>query len=119
MTRKSKVMPLDARSLDKIKTLREFDDHFTGPIHGFKDALDYYHQCSAVRFVTHINIPTLVINAANDPFLSPECYPHALLKDHAHVTFESPAFGGHVGFALFNKNGLYWSEQRALDFLNR
>lgn len=117
--RKSKVMPLDARSLDKIKTLREFDDHFTGPIHGFKDALDYYYQCSAVRFIHDIGIPTLVINAANDPFLSSECYPHALLKDHPHVTFESPAFGGHVGFAQFNKNGLYWSEQRALDFLNR
>lgn len=119
VTRKSKVMSLDARSLEKIKTLREFDDHFTGPIHGFKDALDYYNRCSAVQFVTHINIPTLVINAANDPFLGPECYPHDLLKDHTHVTFESPAFGGHVGFAQFNKNGLYWSEQRALDFLNR
>lgn len=114
---KSKLMKgLDTDSLSKIKTLREFDDYFTGPIHGFKDALDYYHQCSAIRFVKNIQLPTLLINAANDPFLSPECYPHTLLKGHPFITFESPEHGGHVGFAQFNKNGLYWSEQRAIDF---
>jgi len=118
--RKSKTIhALDTSGLDKIKTLREFDDYFTGPIHGYKDALDYYHHCSAIRFVTDIKIPVLIINAANDPFLSPECYPHDLLKGHSYVSFESPQRGGHVGFAQINKNGLYWSEQRAIDFLNR
>ena len=118
--RKSKTLrELDVRGLDKIKTLREFDDYFTGPIHGFKDALDYYDHCSAIRFVTDIKIPVLVISAANDPFLSPECYPHDLLRNHPYVSFESPQRGGHVGFAQFNKNGLYWSEQRAIEFLNR
>lgn len=107
---------LDAASLDKVKTLREFDDYFTGPIHGFKDALDYYDQCSAIRFVKNIQLPTLLINAANDPFLSPECYPHELLKGHAFVKFESPSHGGHVGFAQFNKSGLYWSEEQAISF---
>jgi predicted alpha/beta-fold hydrolase len=115
---KSKIMrEVDSRGLDKIKTLREFDDHFTGPIHGFKDALDYYRQCSAIRFVREISIPSLIISAANDPFLSAECYPHELLKAHPHVLFESPAQGGHVGFTQFSKNGLYWSEQRAIDFI--
>lgn len=114
---KAKIMTgLDISLLKKIKTLREFDDSFTGPIHGFKDALDYYHQCSAIRFVQNIQLPTLLINAANDPFLSPECYPHQLLKNHAYVSFESPERGGHVGFTQFNKNGLYWSEQRAIAF---
>lgn len=118
--RKSKTLrELDVRGLDKIKTLWEFDDYFTGPIHGFKDALDYYDHCSAIRFVTDIKIPVLVISAANDPFLSPECYPHDLLRNHPYVSFESPQRGGHVGFAQFNKNGLYWSEQRAIEFLNR
>jgi predicted alpha/beta-fold hydrolase len=115
---KSRIMQeLDARGLEKIKTLREFDDHFTGPIHGFKNALDYYEQCSAIRFVQHISIPSLIISAVNDPFLSPECYPHDLLKGHSYVSFESPAHGGHVGFTQFSKNGLYWSEQRAIDFI--
>jgi predicted alpha/beta-fold hydrolase len=114
---KSRLMKgLDTSSLDKVTTLREFDDYFTGPIHGFKDASDYYHHCSAIRFVKNIQLPTLFINATNDPFLSPECYPHALLKDHAFVTFESPQHGGHVGFTQFNKNGLYWSEQRSINF---
>jgi len=118
--RKSKALPtLDTKGLEKIKTLREFDDAFTGPIHGFKDALDYYHQCSSIRFVASIKLPTLIISAANDPFLSPECYPHDLLKGHPYVLFESPNRGGHVGFSQFNKNGLYWSEQRAIDFFNR
>jgi len=105
------------QGLEKIKTLQEFDDHFTGPMHGFKNALDYYQQCSSINFVQHITLPSLIVNAANDPFLSKACYPYVLLKDHAFVTFESPSRGGHVGFAQFNKNGLYWSEQRVLDFL--
>ncbi|MFZ2904987.1 MAG: alpha/beta fold hydrolase [Cyclobacteriaceae bacterium] len=115
---KSRLMNgIDVQGLEKIKTLQEFDDHITGPIHGFKNALDYYQQCSSIKFVQHIALPTLIVNAANDPFLSKECYPHDLLKDHPSVTFESPSHGGHVGFAQFNKNGLYWSEQRVLDFL--
>lgn len=114
---KSKIMSnLDARGLMKIKNLREFDDYFTGPIHGFKDALDYYHQCSAIRFIQSISIPSLIISAANDPFLSPECYPTQIVKNHTSVSFESPNHGGHVGFTQFSKNGLYWSEQRAIDF---
>lgn len=114
---KSQVMEgLDIKRLEKVRTLREFDDHFTGPIHGYKDALDYYHQCSAIRFVQSVKLPTLIINAANDPFLSPECYPHQLLQQHPYVTFESPDHGGHVGFTQINKNGLYWSEERAISF---
>jgi uncharacterized protein len=117
---KSRVMSgIDASGLSKIKTLHEFDDHFTGPIHGFKNALDYYYQCSAIRVIQDISIPTLVVNADNDPFLSPECYPHQLLKDHLHVSLEIPSHGGHVGFAQFGKNGLYWSEQRAMDFFKQ
>jgi len=117
---KSKQYPsLDIAPLNTIKTLQEFDDYFTGPIHGFKNAIDYYEQCSSIRFVANIELPTLIINALNDPFLSEDCYPHTLLKDHPHVLFESPQHGGHVGFTQFNKNGLYWSEQRVIKFFNR
>lgn len=109
---------IDASGLKKVKTLHEFDDYFTGPIHGFKDALDYYTQSSSLKFVANIKIPTLIVNAKNDPFLSPECYPEKLLQGHPYVKFESPDFGGHVGFAQFGKNGLYWSEERSLEFLS-
>lgn len=117
---KSKIMhELDASGLKKVRTLYAFDDLFTGPIHGFKSALDYYTQSSSIRVVNNIQTPTLIVNAKNDPFLSSECYPNNLLKNHPQVTFESPERGGHVGFAQFTKNGLYWSEERVLEFLSR
>ncbi len=109
---------LDIKGIDAIASLIEFDDHFTAPIHGFKNAVDYYMQSSSLQFLTRITIPTLIINAQNDPFLSKDCYPTATLHDHPFVRFESPAYGGHVGFAQFNKNGLYWSEERAMEFIN-
>jgi uncharacterized protein len=96
----------------------EFDDRYTAPIHGFRDADDYYQQCSSIRFVGDIKVPTLIINTLNDPFLSPDCFPAALLENHPFVKLEILSRGGHVGFTQFNKNGLYWSEQRALEFLS-
>jgi hypothetical protein len=114
---KSRQYPeLDVKAFDKIKTLREFDDYFTGPIHGFKNAIDYYEKSSSLQFVPAISIPTTIINALNDPFLSPDCFPLELLKDHPFVKFLSPKYGGHVGFSQFNKNGLYWSEQQVTEF---
>jgi predicted alpha/beta-fold hydrolase len=109
---------LDISDIHQIKTLKSFDDRYTAPLHGFKDAYDYYEKCSSINFVDHIKKPTLIINTSNDPFLSKECSPTELLKDHPFVTLEILLRGGHVGFTQFNKNGLYWSEQRAFDFIN-
>lgn len=116
---KAAVMPdvLETEKLKNIKTLKDFDDNYTAPLHGFKDALDYYSACSSINFLDDISIPTLIVNAKNDPFLSEECYPEARLKGHEHVVFEMPERGGHVGFTEFNKEGLYWSEKRALNFV--
>lgn len=108
---------LDTSALPRVKTLQEFDDLYTAPLHGFENALDYYERCSSIRFVKQIQIPTLVINTINDPFLSEECFPVSDLKGHPTVTFEVLERGGHVGFAQFNKNGIYWSEERTVDFL--
>lgn len=107
---------LEVAGLDKIATLIAFDDRYTAPLHGFEHAADYYKKCSSLYFLEGINVPTLIVNAANDPFLSPACYPAEALKHHRYITFEQPNRGGHVGFAQFNKNGLYWSEERALRF---
>ncbi len=102
--------------LDRIKTLIEFDDQLTAPIHGFANAIDYYKKCSALYFLSGIRIPTLIVNAQNDPFLSEDCYPD--LPTDSIVKLESPSRGGHVGFAQFRQNGLYWSELKAFDFLH-
>lgn len=107
---------LDIRPLNQIKTLIEFDDHFTAPIHGFENAIDYYKKCSSLYFLSGIHTPTLIVNAKNDPFLSHDCYPE--LPEASSVKLETPARGGHVGFAQFGQNGLYWSELRAFDFIN-
>lgn len=108
---------LSATKLNEIKSLKEFDDIYTGPIHGFKDAMDYYTQCSGLHFIEFIDRPTLIMSAKNDPFLSPDCFPSEKFKGHPHVEFDFPAHGGHVGFALFREKGLYWSEMRALAFI--
>lgn len=108
---------LDVEGIDNIRTLVDFDNRYTAPLHGFRDALDYYHRCSAIYYLKGISIPTLIVNAQNDPFLSDTCYPVGITKENPMVHFEAPSHGGHVGFAQFNKNGLYWSEERALAFL--
>ncbi|NOS91288.1 MAG: alpha/beta fold hydrolase [Cyclobacteriaceae bacterium] len=107
---------LDISQLDQIKTLIQFDDHFTAPIHGFANAIDYYKKCSSLYFLSEIRIPTLIVNAKNDPFLSNDCYPE--LPAGSSVKMETPSHGGHVGFAQFGQNGLYWSELRAFDFID-
>lgn len=108
---------IDVTGINAINTLLEFDNRYTAPLHGFNNAVHYYQECSSIKFVTEIKIPTLIVNAKNDPFLSKECYPVDLLQSHPHVQLEVPDFGGHVGFSLFNQNGVYWSELRALGFL--
>ena len=66
---------LSSKELNAIKTLYDFDNIYTARAHGFKDGADYYKQCSSLQFLNNIKTPTLIINALNDTFLSPECYP--------------------------------------------
>ncbi len=117
LTKAARRNDLDVTGLDQIKSLLEFDDQFTAPIHGFDGAIDYYRKSSALYVLSTIARPTLIVNAKNDPFLSEDCFPVNALSNHPYVKLEVPLRGGHVGFALFNQNGLYWSELRALDFI--
>ncbi|HYG19523.1 MAG TPA: alpha/beta hydrolase, partial [Ohtaekwangia sp.] len=110
---------LDVNGLSDIKTIKAFDDRYTAPLHGYRDALHYYEQCSSLHFLSEIKTPALVVNALNDPFLSEECFPHDKFRDHRFVRIEHPQFGGHVGFTQFGKNGIFWSEAVAMNFLNR
>jgi predicted alpha/beta-fold hydrolase len=110
---------LDTKGLTNINTIKAFDDRYTAPLHGYKDALEYYEQCSALHFLSDIKTPVLVVNALNDPFLSTACFPRDKFRDHPFVRIGHPRFGGHVGFAQFGKNGIFWSEAIAMNFLNR
>ena len=81
----------------KAKTFAEFDDAVTAPLHGFENMQDYYDRCSSGRFLADIQRPTLIINALDDPFMTPGVLPDAdQLSDH--VTLEVAESGGHVGF---------------------
>jgi hypothetical protein len=106
---------LSVEKVNSIKTLYDFDEVYTSKAHGFKDALDYYEQSSSLQFIPHIKIPTLIINAINDSFLSPECYPVKAAKNNPNVFLEMPQHGGHVGFVTYN--GSYYNEKRALEFV--
>ena len=107
---------IDTAKALKAKTLRDFDDSITGPLHGFKDASHYYQTQSSKLVLDKVAIPSLLINAKNDPFLGEECYPKTLEK-HPYLQIETPNYGGHVGFFQFKSPNVYWSEERAYRFL--
>jgi predicted alpha/beta-fold hydrolase len=109
---------LKVEDVDKLVTFKEFDNAYTAPVHGFKDADDYYAKCSSKQFLKDISIPTLIIHAFNDPFIGDEVLPSEdeLSKD---VTFELYASGGHVGFvggSIFKPK--FWLEGRTISFFD-
>jgi hypothetical protein len=117
---KSQVIPgsLNIEKIEQINTFVAFDNRYTGPIHGFKDAKEYYAKCSSLYVVQNINIPTLLVNAQNDPFLSNECFPYKEAISSSNFHFEAPLSGGHCGFITLGKT-TNWAEQRAIAFLNQ
>ena len=108
---------IDTSNIAKIKTLKDFDDAYTSQLHGFIDAEDYYERNSSLYFLDKINIPTLIVNAQNDPFLSEECFPFEKIKSMEKVYFQAPKMGGHCGFYPADYQGVLWSEKRALEWV--
>ncbi len=92
-----------------------FDDVFTAPIHGFRDAQDYWAQNSSLQFLPKLARPALLVSALDDSFLSSKCYPFELAKGHSRLFLETPRQGGHVGFV--SRGETYWSEHRAYEFV--
>lgn len=105
----------------KARNIREFDNLFTAPQNGFRDVTDYYTRSSSLQYISTISVPTLIVNAKNDPFLSPECFPDQLARELTNVWMEFPKAGGHCGFPPKQGgiNGTYWSEERAVAFLKQ
>ena len=118
VTEKSARYPMDITPsmLTSIRSLYDFDNVITGPLHGFKDAEEYYERNSSLYFLADIQVPTLIVNAKNDPFLSQECLPEQIDSDF--VRIELPDSGGHCGFYPRNYRGQTWAEQRAAAWFN-
>ena len=103
---------------NEIRSIKDFDEHFTAPLNNFKNADHYYETTSSIRFLSQIQRPTLLLNAKNDPLLGGNCFPYSIAEKNAALYLETPLYGGHVGFIEDNPEGLYWHERRILEFLN-
>jgi predicted alpha/beta-fold hydrolase len=110
----------DAISLEGyefIRDFQDFDDRYTAPLHGFRDALDYWEKSSSRHVLKAITRPTWIVNALNDPFLSPSCFPVEEVATNPCIRLMTPDSGGHCGFMSFDRSGLYWSEEIAVKTL--
>lgn len=108
----------DARRMRAARTFDEFDDLYTGPVHGFAGVLDYWTRASSKPDLPRITVPTLVLNARNDPFLPARHLPRPHEVSPA-VTLEQPESGGHIGFVQGPFPGhVRWLPERTLRFLD-
>lgn len=105
---------IDLSGIRTIRSFAEFDDRYTARIHGFRDAEDYWAQSSARQFLPGIHVPTLLLNALDDPFLTPESFPFPEAETNPRLFLECPAHGGHLGFA--DACG-FWIGRRIPEFL--
>jgi len=107
-------------SLKGIKSFWEYDHQVIAPLHNFKDVHDYYNKSSSRQFLKNIQIPTKIIQAEDDPFMTPEILPEQS-ELSSYVELVLSAHGGHVGFINGNNpvNPNYWLEQKILNFLNQ
>lgn len=102
------------------KTLREFDDVITAPLHGFQGADDYYARCQSVNFIGDICRPTLLMRAEDDPFFNPDI-PHNTIAQNPHLVPAFTAHGGHVGFleGVSPLDYSNWAQRQTLRFFER
>ena len=104
-------------TLPVIRSIREWDQEVTAPLHGFDGATDYYSRSSSGQFLAGIQVPTLVLHAADDPFMDETVIPKAEELSEQ-VTLELSATGGHVGFVMGSPlRPVYWLEERIPAFL--
>ncbi|GGF20961.1 YheT family hydrolase [Hymenobacter cavernae] len=119
MRQKAELLPgqIDLADIDELRDFPQFDARYTAPMHGFSSAEEYYEKASSGRYLSQIRIPTLLVNAQNDPFLAPTCFPREVAAQSRFVFLETPPEGGHVGFGEGTPDGAYYSERRAVEFL--
>ncbi len=107
---------IDVSLFEKVKVWRDFDVFFSAPINGFSSAEEFYYHSSALNFMEGIAVPTLLVNAENDPILTPSCHPRRMAQNHPYLYLEVPHRGGHVGFFV-PRSSVPWSEERAWCFV--
>ncbi len=110
----------DPRHLRRVRSIRDFDAHYTAPAGGFRDADDYYARASALPLASRIRRPTLIIHAQDDPFIPYASFLDAALNANPCIVLLAPAHGGHVGFVADRPAGddpdRFWAENRLIEF---
>jgi hypothetical protein len=117
LTRKKAMMPVDYSlgAFSSIRSLIDFDNSYTAPAFGFRDAFDYYAHASSNRFLDNIQLPSLVIHSQDDPFIPFEIFDHAAFAENPHLLFLAPQFGGHVAF-MSRGQPRFWAHAQVLRF---
>lgn len=117
---KKKLFPelYDIRELRSIRSMQQFDDRFIAPAFGFAGVHDYYAKASALPFIGRIRVPTLIIHAADDPFIPVAPLLEPSIKSNPYVLVVTPASGGHVAFVGTSSpsEDRFWAENRVVDF---
>jgi len=123
MRRKDVLAPgaFDLSRLSAIKTVREFDETYTAPYFGFRNAEDYYHRASAMRVVDRIEVPALVITAEDDPFVPSQPFRDPKVTGNPHIDLRIVPHGGHCGFVGVRSatDDGYWAENQIVRFVAR
>ena len=112
---------VDREELSRIRTMYQFDETLTGPLHGFSGADDYYRRSSSLGWLSKISIPTLLFNAVDDPFMPPDVLAdvRTVAAGNPALEVDFPPHGGHAGFIAGSNpfRPFYYAEQRACEFL--
>ena len=121
MRRKAAAFPgaFSVEPLRRIRSVRQFDEAYTAPHHGFAGAADYYFRASAMRVAEHIRIPTLILAAADDPFVPVASFDIPVVRNNPSIATVVTETGGHSAFverATFDYDG-YWAEREAVRFI--
>lgn len=111
------ILDVDPERIRACRNFIDFDNLITAPLHGFKDAHEYYEEASAINVIHKTKIPTLFVQSKDDPFLTKECFPLRQARQNKNLFLEITPTGGHVGFMYFNKGLSFWAEDRSIEFL--
>lgn len=117
-SKKHLIDPEKFKEFDRYKTLSDFTEWYIAPLHGFKNAKEYYIKCSAIDHLPNIKVPSLILNALNDPILSMTCSPFNFAKISEFIHLETPNHGGHCAFISKSNDGIFWADKRVFEFVN-
>lgn len=109
----------DKKILFKATEFRDLEEQYTVPVFGFDSSDDYWIKASSKPFIPKIKLPTLLINAKDDTFLGPDCYPIYEAKNAKNFYLMMPSYGGHVGFISSLTSEKNWMEDQIIDFIRK